>query len=121
LNSQPLTRADLRGKVVLIEFWTYSCINWRRTLPYLRAWAKKYKDQGLVMIGVHTPEFAFEKDVDILRQAAKVMRIDYPIAIDSEYAIWRAFNNEYWPALYFVDAQRHIRFHKFGEGDYEPS
>ena len=121
LNSQPLTAAGLRGKVVLVDFWTYSCINWRRTLPYVRAWAEKYKDQGLVVIGVHTPEFAFEKNVENVRWAAKDMKIDYPIAIDSDHAIWRAFNNDYWPALYFVDAQGHIRHHQFGEGEYEQS
>jgi thiol-disulfide isomerase/thioredoxin len=121
LNSQPLTAAGLRGKVVLIDFWTYSCINWLRSLPYVRAWADKYKDQGLVVIGVHAPEFGFEKDVDNVRRAVKDMRIDYPVAIDNDHAIWRAFNNEYWPALYFVDAQGHIRHHQFGEGDYEQS
>ena len=121
LNSPPLTAAGLRGKVVLIDFWTYSCINWRRQLPYVRAWAEKYKDQGLVVIGVHAPEFAFEKNVDNVRRAAKDMRIDYPIAIDNDHAIWRAFKNEYWPALYFVDAQGHIRHHQFGEGEYEQS
>jgi thiol-disulfide isomerase/thioredoxin len=121
LNSQPLTVAGLRGKVVLIGFWTYSCINWLRSLPYVRAWAEKYKDQGLVVIGVHAPEFAFEKDVDNVRRAAKDMRVDYPIAIDNDHAIWRAFENEYWPALYFVDAQGHIRHHHFGEGEYEQS
>ncbi len=121
LNSQPLSAAGLRGKVVLIDFWTYTCINWLRQLPNVRAWADKYKDQGLVVIGVHTPEFAFEKNVDNVRQAAKVMRVDYPIAIDSDYAIWRAFKNEYWPALYFVDARGNIRHHQFGEGKYEQS
>jgi thiol-disulfide isomerase/thioredoxin len=121
LNSPPLTVPALRGKVVLINFCTYSCINWQRSLPYVRAWAKKYKDQGLVVIGVHTPEFGFEKNVDNIRQAAKEMGIDYPIAIDSEYAIWNAFSNEYWPALYFIDAGGHIRHHQFGEGDYEQS
>jgi thiol-disulfide isomerase/thioredoxin len=121
LNSQPLTATDLLGKVVLVDFWTYSCINWIRSLPYVRAWAEKYEDQGLVVIGVHTPEFAFEHDVDSVRQAAKDMRVDYPIAIDSDYAIWSAFNNQYWPALYFVDAQGHIRHHHFGEGEYEQS
>src|SRR6185295_3072399 len=100
LHSPPLTPAGLRGKVVLIQFWTYTCINWLRTLPYVRAWAEKYKSQGLVVIGAHTPEFPFEKNVDNVRRAAKDMKIDYPIAIDSDYAIWRAFNNEYWPALY---------------------
>src|SRR5215212_2973216 len=121
LNSRPLTAAGLRGKVVLIDFWTYTCINWLRQLPYVRAWAEKYRDQGLVVIGVHTPEFAFERDLDNVRRAAKDMRVDYPIAIDSDYAIWRAFDNRYWPALYFVDAQGHIRHHHFGEGDYEQS
>ena len=121
LNSQPLTAAGLRGKVVLVEFWTYTCINWLRTLPYVRAWAEKYKDQGLVVIGVHSPEFEFEKNVDNVRRAAKDMRVDYPIAIDSDHAIWRAFKNQYWPALYFVDAQGRIRHHQFGEGEYEQS
>src|SRR5450631_1154711 len=121
LNSPPLTPAGLRGKVVLVDFWTYTCINWLRTEPYVRAWAEKYKNQGLVVIGVHTPEFAFEHDVDNVRRAVKDMRVDYPVALDSDYAIWRAFNNEYWPALYFVDAQGRIRHHQFGEGDYEQS
>jgi len=121
LNSQPLTAAGLRGQVVLIDFWTYTCINWLRQLPYVRAWAEKYKDQGLVVIGVHAPEFAFERNVDNVRRAAKDMRVDYPIAIDNDYAIWSAFNNRYWPALYFVDAQGHIRHHHFGEGEYEQS
>ena len=121
LNSQPLTAAGLRGKVVLIDFWTYTCINWLRTLPYVRAWAEKYKDQGLVVIGVHSPEFAFEKNLDNVRRAAKDMRVDYPIAIDNDFAIWRALKNQYWPALYFVDAQGRIRHHQFGEGEYEQS
>jgi len=121
LNSQPLTPAGLRGKVVLIEFWTYTCINWLRTLPYVRAWAEKYKDHEFVMIGVHSPEFAFEKDVDNVRRAARNLRVDYPIAIDSDHAIWRAFMNDYWPALYFIDAQGRIRHHQFGEGEYEQS
>src|SRR6266852_6230598 len=121
LNSQPLTATSLRGKVVLIDFWTYSCINWRRTLPYVRAWAEKYKDQGLVVIGVHSPEFEFEKNVDNVRRAAKDMRVDYPIAIDSDHAIWRGFKNQYWPALYFIDAQGHVRHQYFGEGSYEQS
>jgi thiol-disulfide isomerase/thioredoxin len=121
LNSQPLTAADLRGKVVLVDFWTYSCINWRRQLPYVRAWAEKYKRQGLVVIGVHAPEFSFEKNVDNVRQATKDMGIDYPIVMDNDHAIWRAFDNEYWPALYFVDAQGQIRHHQFGEGEYEQS
>jgi thiol-disulfide isomerase/thioredoxin len=121
LNSQPLTAPGLRGKVVLIDFWTYTCINWLRTLPYVRAWAEKYKDRGLVMIGVHTPEFAFEHNVENVRRAAKEMKVDYPIAIDNDYAIWRAFKNEYWPALYFVDAHGNIRHHQFGEGEYDQS
>jgi len=121
LNSQPLTAVGLRGNVVLISFWTYTCINWLRSLPYVRAWAEKYKQHGLVVIGVHTPEFEFERNVDNVRRAAKEMRVDYPIAIDSDYAIWRAFDNHYWPALYFVDVQGHIRHHQFGEGDYEQS
>ncbi len=121
LNSRPLTAAGLRGKVVLIDFWTYTCINWLRTLPYVRAWAAKYQDHGLVVIGVDTPEFAFEKDVDNVRRAVKDMRVEYPIAIDNDSAIWRAFNNEYWPALYFVDAQGRTRHHYFGEGEYEQS
>jgi thiol-disulfide isomerase/thioredoxin len=121
LNSPPLTAAGLRGRVVLIDFWTYTCVNWRRTLPYVRAWAERYKDRGLVVIGVHTPEFDIEKDIERVRQAMKEMRIEYPIAIDSDYRIWRAFNNQYWPALYFVNAQGHIRHHQFGEGEYEQS
>jgi thiol-disulfide isomerase/thioredoxin len=121
LNSQPLTAVGLRGKVVLIDFWTYTCINWRRQLPYVRAWAEKYKDQGLVVIGVHAPEFDFEKNLDNVRWAAKDMRVDYPIAIDSKHAIWRAFGNQYWPALYFIDAQGHIRHSQFGEGEYDRS
>ena len=119
LNSQPLATADLRGKVVLIDFWTYTCINWLRTLSYVRAWAEKYDEQGLVVVGVHTPEFPFEQDVDNVRQAAQDMRVEYPIALDSDYAIWRAFNNRYWPAVYIADAQGRIRHHKFGEGGYK--
>jgi thiol-disulfide isomerase/thioredoxin len=121
LNSQPLTAAGLGGKVVLIDVWTYSCINWLRSLPYVRAWAEKYKNQGLVVIGVHAPEFAFEKNIDNVRRAAKDMRVHYPIAIDNDHAIWRALKNQYWPALYFVDAKGHIRHHHFGEGEYEQS
>jgi len=121
LNSKPLTAADLRGKVVLIDFWTYSCINWRRSLPYIRAWADKYKDDGLVVIGVHTPEFGFEKNIANVRWAVKEMTIHYPVVIDSNYGIWRAFKNQYWPALYFMDGQGRIRHHQFGEGEYEQS
>ena len=121
LNSQPLTAVGLRGKVVLIDFWTYTCINWLRSLPSVRAWAEKYKDQGVVVIGVHSPEFAFEHDIENVRRAAKDMRVEYPIAIDNDYAIWHAFTNHYWPALYIVDAQGLIRYHQFGEGEYEQS
>jgi thiol-disulfide isomerase/thioredoxin len=121
LNAQPLTPDALRGKVVLVNFCTYSCVNWLRTLPYVRAWAAKYRDQGLVVIGVHTPEFGFEKDLGNIRRALNEMRVSYPVAVDSEYKVWRAFNNDYWPALYFIDAQGRIRHHKFGEGDYEQS
>src|SRR3989442_6584185 len=121
LNSPPLSAAGLRGKVVLIDFWTYTCINWLRTLPYVRAWAEKYRDHGVVVIGVHTPEFSFEHDIENVRRAAQDMRIAYPIAIDNDYAIWSAFNNHYWPALYLVDAQGRIRYHQFGEGAYEQS
>jgi len=119
LNSQPLTAAGLRGKVVLVDVWTYTCINWRRTLPYVRAWAGKYKGQGLVVIGVHSPEFGFEKHVDNVRRAIQDMKIEYPVAVDSDYAIWRALDNHYWPALYVVDAQGRIRHHQFGEGGYD--
>jgi thiol-disulfide isomerase/thioredoxin len=121
LNSEPLTAENLRGKVVLIDVWTYTCINWLRTLPYVRAWAEKYKDQGLVVIGVHAPEFPFERDFDNVRQAAKDLKVGFPIAVDNDFAIWRAFRNNYWPALYFVDAQGRTRHHFFGEGDYEQS
>src|SRR5574341_1700575 len=121
LNSPRLTEAELQGKVVLVEFWTYSCINWRRQLPYVRAWAEKYKDHGLVVIGVHAPEFSFEKNVTNVRRAVEDMRIDYPIVIDNDHTIWRAFNDQYWPALYFVGAQGRIRHHVFGEGQYEQS
>src|SRR6266850_6156085 len=119
LNSQPLAAAGLRGKVVLVDVWTYTCINWRRTLPYVRAWAGKYQGQGLVVIGVHTPEFGFEKNVDNVRRAIQDMKIEYPVAVDSDYAIWRALDNHYWPALYVVDAQGRIRHHQFGEGGYD--
>jgi len=119
LNSPPLRNADLRGKVVLVDFWTYTCINWRRTMPWLRAWAVKYKDQGLVVVGVHTPEFSFEKEVDNVRRVAKEQHVDYPIAIDSHYAVWNAFDNHYWPAVYLIDAQGRIRHRQFGEGDYD--
>jgi thiol-disulfide isomerase/thioredoxin len=118
LNSAPLTAADLRGKVVLTDFWTYTCINWLRTLGYVRAWAEKYEDQGLVVVGVHTPEFPFERDVDNVLQAANDLRVEYPIALDSDYGVWRAFANHYWPAVYIADAEGRIRHHQFGEGGY---
>ena len=115
-----LTPESLAGKVVLAQFWTYTCINWLRTLPYVRAWAQKYR-QKLVVIGVHTPEFAFEHNIDNVRRAVRQMGIEYPVAIDNDYSIWRAFNNQYWPALYFVDARGRIREHHFGEGEYRRS
>ena len=121
LNSPPLSPADLRGKVVLLDVWTYTCINWIRTLPYVRAWAAKYKDHGLVVIGVHSPEFAFEHNVENVRAAVAEMRVAYPVAIDNDFAIWTALKNQYWPSLYLVDAQGRIRHHKFGEGGYEQS
>jgi thiol-disulfide isomerase/thioredoxin len=118
LNSQPLTPADLRGKVVVVGFWTYTCINWLRQLPYLRAWAEKYSGPGLVVIGVHTPEFPFEHDADNVQQALEQMGIVYPVATDNDFGVWRAFDNHYWPALYIADAQGRIRYHHFGEGEY---
>jgi thiol-disulfide isomerase/thioredoxin len=121
LNSPPLTTTQLAGKVVVVDFWTYSCINCLREIPYVRAWADKYQDKGLVVIGVHAPEFAFEKNLDNVHQAVADLKIGYPVAVDNDYAIWRAFNNEYWPALYFVDARGQIRHHHFGEGDYDTS
>jgi cytochrome c biogenesis protein CcdA/thiol-disulfide isomerase/thioredoxin len=121
INSPPLTAERLRGKVVLVDFWTYSCINCLRAIPYVEAWAKKYRSQGLVVIGVHAPEFAFEKNIDNVRQAVRDLKLDYPIAIDNNYAIWRGFDNQYWPAHYFIDAQGRIRHHHFGEGDYDGS
>jgi thiol-disulfide isomerase/thioredoxin len=121
LNSPPLTAAGLGGKVVLIDFWTYTCINWLRQLPYVRAWAGKYQDQGLVVIGVHTPEFPFEKDPDNVGGAVKDMSVGYPVALDNDYAIWRAFDNHYWPALFFADAEGDIRHLHVGEGEYQQS
>ena len=121
LNSPPLTRAALKGKVVVVDFWTYSCINCLRSLPYIRAWAGKYKDHGLVVIGVHAPEFAFEKDLANVKNAVANLGVTYPVAVDSNLAIWQAFNNEYWPAHYFIDGQGRIRAHHFGEGDYDQS
>jgi thiol-disulfide isomerase/thioredoxin len=121
INSEPLGAADLRGRVVLVDFWTLTCINWLRTEPYVRAWSRAYRDDGLVVIGVHTPEFAFEHDVDLVRWATSDRDIDYPVAVDNEYEVWHAFDNHYWPALYFVDKEGVIRDHHFGEGRYEQS
>ncbi len=121
LNSPPLTAEGLKGKVVLVDFWTYSCINCLRAIPYVRAWAEKYKDQGLVVIGVHTPEFAFEQKVANVQSAITDLHIPYPVAIDNEYSIWRAFENQYWPAHYFIDAKGRVRYHHFGEGNYDHS
>jgi thiol-disulfide isomerase/thioredoxin len=119
LNSPPLMAPDLLGKVVLVQFWTYTCINWLRTLAYVRAWAEKYADHGLVVVGVHTPEFPFERDIDNVRQAAQDLRVEYPIALDSDYRVWGAFSNHYWPAVYIADARGRIRHHQFGEGMYD--
>ena len=121
LNSPPLTTEQLRGRVVVVDFWTYSCINCLRSIPYVKAWAEKYRDQGLVVIGVHTPEFAFEKSQANVRRNVERLGVTYPVAMDNDYAIWRAFKNNYWPAHYFIDAQGRIRHHHFGEGDYEGS
>jgi thiol-disulfide isomerase/thioredoxin len=119
LNSPPLTAEGLRGKVVLVDFCTYTCINWLRTLPFVRAWAERYRDHGLVVIGVHTPEFSFEHDIENVRRAVKEMRVDYPVAVDNENAIWRGFDNQYWPALYVIDTKGAIRHRQFGEGGYD--
>ena len=121
LNSEPLVPAELRGHVVLVDFWTFTCINWLRTEPYVRAWSHAYRNDGLIVIGVHTPEFLLEHDLDLVRQAVAEREIDYPVALDNDYKIWRAFDNHYWPALYFVDADGVIRDQHFGEGRYEES
>src|ERR671914_2018610 len=121
LNSEPLGSAELRGHVVLVNFWTWTCINWLRQEPYVRAWSRAYGDEGLVVIGVHTPEFSFEHEVELVRQATKERAIDYPVAVDNDYEVWSAFANHYWPALYFVDAEGIIRDQHFGEGRYEKS
>ena len=121
LNSEPLTPEGLRGKVVVADFCTYTCINWLRSLPYVRAWDERYRGDGLVTIGIHTPEFSFERSLDNIRPALEQMRVRYPVAVDNDYAVWSAFSNHYWPALYFVDAGGRIRHHRFGEGDYERS
>ena len=118
LNSEPLDPAGLRGSVVLVNFWTLTCINWLRTAPYIRAWWNAYRHDGLVVIGVHTPEFAFEQGLELVRRATKERGIDYPVALDNDYEVWSAFDNHYWPALYFVDADGIIRNQHFGEGRY---
>ena len=121
LNSPPLTVQQLRGKVVLVDFWTYSCINCLRAMPFVHEWERRYRDHGLVVIGVHTPEFAFERDPRNVMKAVQQLKVEYPVALDNQYTIWRAFNNRYWPAQYFVDAQGNIRGHQFGEGNYARS
>jgi thiol-disulfide isomerase/thioredoxin len=121
LNSEPLTPAGLRGKVVLVQFCTYSCVNWLRTLPYVRAWDERYRDEGLVVIGAHSPEFPFEHEIERVRPALEAMGVRYPIAMDNDFAVWRAFGNQYWPALYLADAEGRLRYHHFGEGHYEES
>jgi thiol-disulfide isomerase/thioredoxin len=121
LNSEPLAPAELRGRVVLVNFWTWTCINWLRQEPYVRAWSQAYRDDGLVVIGVHTPEFSFEHEIDGVRRAIEERDIDYPVAVDNDYAIWTAFDNHFWPALYFVDREQIIRDQHFGEGRYEES
>ena len=119
LNSEPLTAAALRGRVVLVDFWTYSCVNWLRTLPYVSAWAAKYEDRGLVVVGVHAPEFGFEHDLENVRRATRELDVGYPVVIDNGFAIWRSFDNHYWPAVYLVDRDGRLRFYHFGEGAYE--
>jgi thiol-disulfide isomerase/thioredoxin len=121
LNSEPLGLAELRGRVVLVDFWTFTCINWLRQEPYVRAWSQAYRNDGLVVIGVHTPEFSFEHELDRVREATRERAIDYPVALDNDYEIWRAFDNHYWPALYFLDRDGSISNHHFGEGRYEES
>ena len=121
INSPPPTSGSLKGKVVLVQFWTFTCINWLRTLPYTRAWANAYKNSGLVVIGVHAPEFAFEHNLENVRQQTAALKVDYPVAVDNDFAIWRAFSNQYWPALYLLDAKARVRHHQFGEGGYAES
>jgi thiol-disulfide isomerase/thioredoxin len=118
LNSEPLTPEGLRGRVVLVDFWTYTCVNWLRTFPYVRAWASKYRDAGLTVVGVHTPEFGFERDIDNVAQQSRAFGVEYPIAIDNDYGVWSAFANHFWPAVYIADADGRIRYHHFGEGEY---
>jgi thiol-disulfide isomerase/thioredoxin len=119
LNTEPLTAAGLRGRVVLVDFWTYSCVNWLRTLPYVRAWHERYRDRGLVVVGVHAPEFGFEHDLENVRHAIGELDVGYPVVIDNDFTIWRSFDNHYWPAVYLVDGDGHVRFHHFGEEAYE--
>ncbi|MEU8076393.1 thioredoxin [Catellatospora citrea] len=121
LGPEPSGRPELRGRAVLVDFWTLTCINWLRAQPYVRAWSQAYRDDGLVVVGVHTPEFTFERDSDLIRQAVAAREIDYPVAVDNDYAVWQAFDNHYWPALYFVDAEGVVRDQHFGEGRYERS
>ena len=121
LNSEPLGPAELQGRVVLVDFWTFTCINWLRTEPYVRAWSQAYRDDGLVVVGVHTPEFSFEHEIDRVRQAVTERGIDYPVAVDNDYGVWKAFDNHYWPALYFIDRDGLVADHHFGEGRYEQS
>ena len=119
LNSEPLTATGLRGRVVLVDFWTYSCVNWLRTLPYVRAWHETYRDRGLVVVGVHAPEFGFEHDLDNVRRAVAGLEVGHPVVIDNDFSIWRAFENHYWPAVYLLDGDGRLRFHHFGEEAYE--
>ena len=119
LNSEPLTAEALRGRVVLVDFWTYSCVNWLRTLPYVGAWHERYSDDGLVVVGAHAPEFGFEHELDNVRRATRELGVDYPVVIDNDFTIWRSFDNHYWPAVYLVDRDGQVRFHHFGEGAYE--
>src|SRR3954463_501719 len=119
INSEPLTAGGLRGRVVAVDFWTYSCVNWLRTLPYLTAWQERYRDRGLVVVGAHAPEFGFEHDLDNVRRAADELGVGYPVVIDNDFAVWRAFGKNYWPAVYLVDRDGRMRFHHFGEGAYE--
>ena len=119
LNSEPLTADELSGQVVLVDFWTYSCVNWLRTLPYLSAWERRYRDRGLVLVGAHAPEFSFEHDLENLRRATRELGVGYPVVVDNGFEIWRSFGNNYWPAVYLIDREGEVRFHHFGEGAYE--